>query len=229
LVYGLKRGKPFFAATVFFAKDRGKMFIIGAKHMFAGYDSYGTKYDNFPDTLFVNLRNKRTQQLTPYPIDIRIYKKEIIGALFFKAPDILIKELPDYQEYIIDTINHLVKRLSIRDRQVLGYGYSYPNVDLASLVNLPPKSYEGRIAGDLATYPVYKAYNSVTDTINHGVIDTKGAWGPGTSGGPVFILSDSLQRYIFLGISVAYGAEQGVGSILRSTHISRAFDDYHEK
>lgn len=77
LVYGQSNSNvsSLHTGTGSFLKKGNKVYFLSSNHVFSGFDSEAKKIEDYPDTLYINLKEKKSNKKVKYAVDIREYKK----------------------------------------------------------------------------------------------------------------------------------------------------------
>lgn len=196
------KGGTIYNATGFFIKKSDRLFFITASHALTGWNAMQLiQTANYPDENEIILQIKSSDQIEPYNIDLRPYKKDSSQISITEAADIAIIEFNSsleqkYKIYSLEEFIKLDKKSNNDTMKIYGYTNSYlPGTHLREVIKDKPKE------GTLAYINPLKS----NDSIYFEVQTVAGIVTQGFSGAPIFSISGNTTY--FNGVCV--GGEPG--------------------
>lgn len=229
LVYGFHHGDKsnVYVGTGSFFKKGHRMYFISSNHLFSGFDSEAKRRNDYPDTFYINLKDKKSGKNVKYAVDIRNYKRDNPAVYNFDFPDFLIFRVRHSEKYKINSIEIFMSNDKIIDNDISyvnGYGYFQKSIDnLNKFSGLEPLIFSGTTKGEYE----FKMYMNIflkIDSINYYVYPSKYIDLRGASGSPVFQILKS-GKIVFGGIYTASNPEEKIYLIVRPEYIMKHIKD----
>lgn len=196
------KGGIVYNSTGFFVKKPGRLFFITARHALTGWNAMqSVQTANYPDENEIILRIKNTDQIEPYNIDLRLYKKDASKININSDADIAIIELDitlekKYKIYSIEEFILPEKKNNNDMMKIYGFTNSHPpGTHLREIIKDKPKE------GSLQYLNPLKS----NDSVYFEALTVEGIVTQGFSGSPVFSISGST--IYFNGVCI--GGEPG--------------------
>ena len=191
----------FYFGTCFFVKKNNHVFLVSAKHVVTPCNIVDSSRDSdFPDSLYVRIRSKKTRKYILYPIRIKMDSVEC--RPYYQEADAFVYEIKNASKYLINSVeNYLVENIADSSIEKEAYTCGYPNVfsiNFESLMNYKPKI--SKITMESKLNMVLVLGDGIYDTINYFAKLDSGVLKSGNSGSPVFFQSKTDGAFIFGGL-----------------------------
>lgn len=229
LVYGFNHRDTsnVHTGTGSFFKKGHRMYFISSNHVFSGFDSEAKKRNDYPDTLFINLKDKKSGKNVKYAVDIQNYKRYNPAVYNFDSPDFLIFRVKHPGKYKINSIENFMSNDKIIDNDIAyinGYGYFQKSLyNLNNLYGLEPLIFSGTTKGEYE-FKMYMNIFKKIDSINYYVYPSQYIDLRGASGSPVFQILKS-GKIVFGGIYSGSNPVEKIYLIVRPEYIMKLIKD----
>ncbi|PWT96806.1 MAG: hypothetical protein C5B52_14875 [Bacteroidetes bacterium] len=191
----------FYFGTGFFVKQDQKVFLVSAKHVLTPCNIVdSSRDDDFPDSLYVRIKSRKTKRYMLYPI--RIKMDSVQCRPYYQEADAYAYEIKNPSKYFINSVEKFVVD-DVADSSIESEAYTcgYPNVvslNFEELMKNKPKISKIKLASKLNMVLVLG--DGIYDTINYFANLDSGVLRSGNSGSPVFFQDKKDGKFIFGGL-----------------------------
>lgn len=221
LIYQIGKDSTIHTGTGAFVKVGHKVYFLSSKHVFGGFDSDAKKKLNYPDTLYILLKDKKTGTRTKYLVDIKKYKRLTIPTYNFESPDYVSFLIKNPEHYEINSIEKFISNEVVVDSAIsyiVGFGYLQKKVNKPEdIFQFEPLQFSGTTNGEYSFKMYHKKYDKV-DSINYYAYPTNYLDLRGASGSSIFQVLKS-GKILFGGIYTASNPEEKIYLFVRPNFI----------
>ena len=208
-------------ATGFFARYQHRLFFVTAAHCLTGWDPFRfQKIEGFPDTVFIRTSND-TSKLHYLRLPVADIKQTTQPFREYEKPDVYVIEIKNPSAYPVYSVEKYfgeqVRCETAKSIWLFGYpkseGYNDYYTDRQQ-----PLSSTGLLGEAYCLYP-FRPEAKRPDELNYFTQLEATATGPGLSGAPAYLLTES-KHIVFGGVFIG-GADKALrrGMVVRPEYV----------